>query len=151
MEGTPKPIASWADLEAVDIAGTKEVVCPATSEVAGRAIIVRIRAIRPLELVRVLNFPMDEINAMVQRSANADEFETALKEHQSLMTAEQLEAVVIETVRAGLVEPDPATGDARRLSRDFAVLFREIMALTIPPGAVDTASRFRGDGERGSD
>lgn len=150
MEDNGKRTASWDDLAGIELAGTKEVVCPATSAAAGRDIVVRVRGVAPLELVKILNFPIGEIDAMVQRAAVADEFAKAIGEHVSVMTAEQMVGIMESTVRVGLVEPDPSTGDVRKLSRDFDVLFREIMALTIPKDDAAAAARFRDDGECGS-
>ena len=91
MEPNKSPvIASWDDLEGVTGAGTNVVLLPETSAAAGREIFVKVRAIKPLELVRILNFPMDEINQKIQQNASAEEFATAFAEHASLMTADDL-------------------------------------------------------------
>lgn len=144
-------IASWDDLASVEAKDVAILRLPETSEVAGRDVFVKVRAIGPLELVRVLNFPMDEINAMTQRDADAEEYAKALGEHASLMTAEDLLSVMEKTVRAGLVEPDPKTGDLSKLSRDFTTIFRKVVELTMPSTAIEAAARFRPDGECGSD
>lgn len=151
MDSNGKQTSSWDDLEGVELAGMKAVVCPATSAAAGREIVVRVRGVAPLELVKILNFPIGEIDAMVQRAAGQDEFTKAIAEHCSILTAEQMVGIMESTVRVGLVDPDPATGDVRKLSRDFDVLFHAIMELTIPKDGAAAAARFRGDGERGSD
>jgi hypothetical protein len=144
-------IASWDDLASIEAAGVEVMLLPETSAAAGRDVFVKVRAISPLELVRILNFPMDEINAMVQRDADVEEYAKALGEHSALMTAEDLLNVLESTIRVGLVEPDPASGDLKKLSRDFMAIFQKVVALTMPKDATAAAARFRPDGERGSD
>lgn len=152
MEPNKSPVvASWDDLEGVTGAGSQVVLLPETSAAAGRDIFVKVRAIRPLELVRIMNFPMDEINQKIAANASAEEFATAFAEHASLMTADDLLNVLESTIRVGLVEPDPKSGDIQKLSRDFMTIFQAIVALTMPAEGVEAAARFRGVGERGSD
>lgn len=143
-------IASWDDLEGVKGAGSQVVLLPETSAAAGREIFVKVRAIKPLELVRIMNFPMDEINAKVHANASAEEFAQSFAEHASLMTAEDLLSVLESTIRVGLVEPDPKAGDIQKLSQDWMTIFHAIVALTMPKEGTEAAARFRGVGERGS-
>jgi hypothetical protein len=136
-------IASWDDLESIKGAGSRAVLLPETSAAAGREIFVKVREIKPLELVRIINFPMDEINAKIQANASADEFAKAFAEHVSVMTAEDLMSILESTIRVGLVEPDPKSGDIQKLSPDWMTIFREIVALTMPAEGMDAAARFR--------
>lgn len=135
--------SSWDDLADVSDTSTKVVRAPATSEAAGRDVFVRIKALAPLDLIRALNFPMDEVNRLATGKATEDEYQKAMAEHISTFGVEDMFAMVEETVRTGLVEPDPQTGDVKKLSRDFGFLFGEITAMTLPSGSVAERARFR--------
>jgi len=112
---------------------------------------VKIRALGPMELVKAYNFPLNEINAMSEAGAGPDDFQAAMKEHTDTFDLADLTKTVEATISAGLVEPDPADGDIKKLSRDFDFLFEQITALTVPSKAVDEAAAFREDGERAGD
>lgn len=151
MEPKKSPvIASWDDLDGVNGAGSQIVLLPETSAAAGRDIFVKVRPIKPLELVRIMNFPMDEINAKIQQNASAEDFANSFAEHASLMTADDLLRILESTIAVGLVEPDPKSGDIQKLSRDWMTIFHAIVALTMPKDGMEAATRFRGIGERGS-
>jgi hypothetical protein len=150
MEQKIEP-SSWDDLADVVDTSTKVVRIPKTSEAAGRDVFVRIRGLTPVDLLKALNFPLDEINRLVSEEAEEGAFKKAMAEHVQTFSVDDLFAMLDATVRVGLVEPDPKTGDLRKLSRDFEFLFEQIVALTIPGGDAASRARFRDDGERGSD
>ena len=145
-----KQRASWDDLDGVEDISTKVVRLPATSDVAGKDVFVKIRGLTPMDLVRAINFPMDEINRLVADQADADTFQKTVAEHVATFSVEDMVEMLEATARAGLVEPDPKSGDVKKLSRDFEFLFHEISAMTMPARAAEIRARFLEYGERGS-
>lgn len=151
MDNTQKKaIASWDDLDAIAEFTTDTILLPATSAAAGREIYVKIRPLGPLDLVKAMNFPMDEINAMIIQGSDEELFREKLAEHVRTFEAEDLNRMIEAAVRIGLVEPDPKTGDISKLRRDFEFIFGRITRMTVPQEVAEDGARFRGDGERAS-
>lgn len=141
-----KKTTSWDDLAELSDVGTKVVTLPATSKVMGRDVSVRIRSLAPLELVRAYNFPMDEVNRMIEESEPAEKWAAAMREHANAFGIEDLQKTIESTVRLGLVDPSPTDGDLKKLSRDFNFLFREITSMTVPQDEAADGAAFRTDG-----
>ena len=142
-----KKIVSWDDLEGVEDAFTKTIKCPKLSDSLGQEIFVKVRALDGIELLKALNFPMDEINQMVAEDAKPEVFAAAVQEHAKTFSVQELLETMESVIKVGLVEPDPSDGHLKRLSPDFETIFAEIVAATVPKEAAGKAAGFRPNGE----
>lgn len=146
-----KTVSGWDDLKEVEQTETRVFRLPKTSEAAGRDISVKVRGITPLEMVAAYNFPIDEINAMLEERADAEKYTAALVEHTSTFGVADVQRTMRAAIKLGLVEPDPNHGDIDKLKRDFSLIFSEIVALTMPEASTKEAATFPDSGERSSD
>lgn len=139
-------MASWDDLAAVESASTAVIDLPILSAKLGRPLQAKIRAITIMELVKAIDFPMDEMNRLVAESKSGEDWTKAAHEHIETLDVQQLMKVMENTIAIGLISPDPKAGDIRKLEPDWGTIFTEICKLTSPPEALQQGAAFRTDG-----
>ena len=142
-----KKIVSWDDLDGIEDAFSKTVLCPKLTETLGKDVFVKVRALDGMELLKAINFPMDEINQMVTDDAEPEAYVAAVNEHAQTFSVSELMETMESVIMIGLVDPVPSDGSLRKLAMDFETIFSEIVSITVPKGAASQAAGFRPNGE----
>ena len=142
-----KKIIDWAELEKAEDVFSTDVLCPSLSKAMGEDVHVKVRAISHMEFLAAIDMPMDEINQMVGADAEPEAFAKAIREQSEALGLEGLLMAQESVIKIGLVEPNPADGNLRKLTMDFNTIFKAIVDLTMPPKAVAQAGQFPADGE----
>jgi len=136
-------IASIEELEGLDPFKSSTVICPNLSAIAGKAIAVRIRAVQPMDLFKVSNFPLAELHQMTEDGASEGDFSAAMKEHLKAFGEDDMEHMIKQTLAACVVEPEPTPKALRNLEADAEYLFAKIMEKTTPKEVAEPAGDFR--------
>ena len=141
-------VGKWDDLAGIEQAGTKLVVLPATSEALGREFAVRIRKIGPMDFAKAINFPIDEINRLMEQAETSEDWTGELQAHAKTMDAEDLFKTVDAMLMVGIVEPEPTKEALAKIAPDKFFLFSEISQFTISNKDAAEAAGFPADGEQ---
>ena len=143
-----KKLASLADLQEARDASSTIVTLPGASAKAGREINVRVRAIEPIDFVKAINFPADEINAIIHGRSTQEDYEASVEEHSKTLGYDELLVAGARIVEVGVVEPKIPAGEAQKQlsDSDIMVVFNAIQSLTMPVDVAEAAATFRDDG-----
>lgn len=146
-------IASLADLEENRTTSGKIVTLPDATKKKGEDVNIAVRAIEPIEFVKALNFPIDEVNALIHSEQDEGTFAHNFEEHVKTLGYDDLIECGQCVIELGTIEPVIEPGTARKFFSDSDIMFafKAIRDLTMPGRSAEEAASFRGDGELGSD
>lgn len=136
-------VSSIEDIEGLDPFRAKKVVCPNLSQIAGKAIVIRVRPLQPMDLFKVSNFPLAELHRMTDEGADGTEFQKAMQEHLTAFEEDDLQKMVKEVLAVCVVEPEPTAKLLRNLEADAEHIFGRVMSLTTPAEVAEAAATFR--------
>ena len=137
-------IISLEELETLDPT-TKIVELPALTAKLGKPVNVRIQRISPLDLLKLYNIPMDEINAIAASGDDGQGYGDLVEEQMKTFDVDDYQNMVSSVMTKGIVEPEPSERFIKKIEADSVYLFGQIMEFTSPKENAEATARFRKD------
>lgn len=138
-------LASWDDLEGVELEETQTIELPTVSKALGKPFRVKVRALDAKELLVCANFPLGEINDIAEAGGDAEAYQKAYQEHVRSFDADDLWRMLRAVVVSGLVDK---VGDEKieQIKKDWPVIYKAVLEMTMPKEDAEAAGEFRQDG-----
>lgn len=145
---------SWDDLAGIEATGTKLIVLPETTAAVRKInpdapeFTVRICALTQMDFVKIINFPIDEVNRLMTEGVDGEEWGNQFKEHVQTLGVPELFKLIDDTLTIGIIDPEPTAEGLAKIKADHNFIFTEITKLTIPDKEAAEAAGFHSDREQ---